>query len=121
MRFLKLLVRRLHNYSVFQADKITVNHEAAGRDYQPRNADQTPQVLSHYGLTHASYCLCVASIEPRKNIHLLIKAYAELPDELRTRFPLVLVGGKGWLSDSIFKLIETYQSKSWLKYLDFVE
>jgi glycosyltransferase involved in cell wall biosynthesis len=42
------------------------------------------------------YVLSVGTLEPRKNLARLIKAYASLPVGLRDRFELVLVGGRGW-------------------------
>jgi alpha-1,3-rhamnosyl/mannosyltransferase len=102
------------------ADKITVTHLAAGESYHPRTPVQTQSVLSAYGLTHGKYTLCVATLEPRKNIHVLIKAYALLPAAVRRHYPLVLVGGQGWLSEPIRKQIDAHQSEGWLNYLDFV-
>ncbi len=102
------------------ADKITVTHLAASEEYHPRTPEQTQSVLSAYGLTHGKYTLCVATVEPRKNIHVLIKAYALLPAALRRHYPLVLVGCQGWLSAPIRRQIDAHQSEGWLNYLDFV-
>jgi alpha-1,3-rhamnosyl/mannosyltransferase len=44
----------------------------------------------------ASYLLYVGTLEPRKNVIALLDAYARLPGELRSKCPLVLVGGWGW-------------------------
>lgn len=101
------------------ADKITVTYLAAGAEYHPRSPEQTRPVLSAYGLTHGSYALCVATLEPRKNIHVLINAYANLPMACRMRYPLVLVGAQGWLSEPIIKQIEALKSEGWLRYLEF--
>jgi alpha-1,3-rhamnosyl/mannosyltransferase len=35
-------------------------------------------------------------LEPRKNLRTLITAYSQTSKSLRDRFPLVVVGGKGW-------------------------
>ena len=43
-----------------------------------------------------SFILNLGTLEPRKNIPILLEAYAALPDALRRATPLVLVGGKGW-------------------------
>jgi alpha-1,3-rhamnosyl/mannosyltransferase len=42
------------------------------------------------------YLLHVGTIEPRKNILTLLRAYCALPEALRDRVPLVLAGGWGW-------------------------
>jgi alpha-1,3-rhamnosyl/mannosyltransferase len=40
----------------------------------------------------------VGTIEPRKNVLMLLRAYCSLPARLRAVWPLVLVGGWGWNS-----------------------
>ncbi len=42
------------------------------------------------------YLLYVGTIEPRKNVLTLLRAYCALPAAVRGRFPLVLAGGWGW-------------------------
>ena len=42
------------------------------------------------------YLLYLGTIEPRKNVLRLLRAYCSLPGEVRERWPLLLVGGWGW-------------------------
>jgi alpha-1,3-rhamnosyl/mannosyltransferase len=42
------------------------------------------------------YLLCLGTIEPRKNVLLLLRAYCALPEALRRAWPLLLVGAWGW-------------------------
>jgi alpha-1,3-rhamnosyl/mannosyltransferase len=42
------------------------------------------------------YLLCLGTIEPRKNVLRLLQVYCSLPAELRSRWPLLLVGSWGW-------------------------
>lgn len=44
----------------------------------------------------AQYLLYVGTIEPRKNLLTLLRAYCALADSLRDAWPLLLVGGWGW-------------------------
>jgi alpha-1,3-rhamnosyl/mannosyltransferase len=53
------------------------------------------QTLERLGLP-ARYLLCVGTIEPRKNVLVLLKAYCDLPAGIRERWPLLLVGSWGW-------------------------
>jgi glycosyltransferase involved in cell wall biosynthesis len=55
----------------------------------------------------AHYILFVGSIEPRKNIERLVKAYSSLPENLQKKYSLVLAGGKGWNDEGIHKAIES--------------
>ena len=48
--------------------------------------------------------LCIATLCPRKNQKRLIEAYAHLPQVLRLRYKLVLVGGRGWHDSDIVQL-----------------
>ena len=50
--------------------------------------------------------LCIATLCPRKNQKRLIEAYAALPQVLRLRYRLVLVGGRGWHDSDIVTLAE---------------
>jgi len=50
-----------------------------------------------------SYILYVGTLEPRKNIEGLLKAFKEA--RLKG-FKLVIVGGKGWFYEGIFELVE---------------
>lgn len=50
------------------------------------------------------FILFLGTLEPRKNLPVLLNAYADLPES--ERIPLVLGGGKGWQYDEIFATIE---------------
>ena len=80
-------------------DKIRAIHLGVGEEYHPRGQAETAGVLQQYDLPYGGYALCVATIEPRKNIEALLSAYEALPLPLRNRYPLVLVGGYGWRSE----------------------
>ncbi len=52
-------------------------------------------VLRRLGLA-PGYLLYVGTVEPRKNVLTLLRAYCDLPAALRDRHPLVLAGAWGW-------------------------
>jgi glycosyltransferase involved in cell wall biosynthesis len=52
--------------------------------------------------THGEYILYVGTIEPRKNIATLLKAFRILRD--RCAVKLILAGGKGWLNDDLLRM-----------------
>ena len=60
-----------------------------------------------------NYVLFVGTFEPRKNIPLLLEAYADLSTDLRERFPLLLVGRPGWLFDTTMQRIEQLQTQGY--------
>lgn len=47
------------------------------------------------------YILCLSTLEPRKNLKLLIKAYDELLQNKEIDIELVLAGRKGWAIDDL--------------------
>ncbi|MDQ3098565.1 MAG: glycosyltransferase family 4 protein [bacterium] len=60
---------------------------------------QSIQTLQTFGLTGRSYILSVGTLEPRKNISRLIEAYSLLDNDIKTKYPLVIVGKKAWIGE----------------------
>jgi alpha-1,3-rhamnosyl/mannosyltransferase len=52
----------------------------------------------------ANYILTVGSLEPRKNLITLIKAFHKLPENLQQQYPLVITGASGWKNQAVRKL-----------------
>lgn len=50
------------------------------------------------------YALFVSTIQPRKNVERLVRAFAFLVKTKTISWDLVLAGGKGWLSDRLYGL-----------------
>ncbi len=70
-------------------------------------------ILRHYDLVKGEYFIFVGTIQPRKNLERLIKAFKDIPQP----FKLVLVGSKGWLSDDIYDLPGKLNIKGRVKFL----
>jgi glycosyltransferase involved in cell wall biosynthesis len=47
----------------------------------------------------------LGTLEPRKNLSILLQAYAALPAQDRVLCPLMLAGGRGWMVEGIDRLI----------------
>jgi len=92
-------------------------------------------VTIHYGYDHAlfhpnkkageekaspsgHYILFVGSIEPRKNLLGLLKAYLLLPEYLKKGFQLLITGSKGWGNQEIVERME--QLKGRVHYLGYL-
>lgn len=69
--------------------------------FHPRSEAVTAATLAQHGLHHGQYLLAVGTLEPRKNLKVALQAFTLLPASLRQRFPLVIVGMKGWHSSSL--------------------
>ena len=51
------------------------------------------------------FVLHLGTLEPRKNVPTLVRAFARLRREHDVPHALVLAGGKGWLYDEVFELV----------------
>lgn len=102
-------------------DKTVVVPLAASDAYQGRPSKDYAEVLQQkFELTDKNYILFTGTIEPRKNIETLIKAYAGLPEELRRRYPLVIAGKRGWDYDPVFDTVAQLNLTERVKFLDYV-
>ena len=84
--------------------KISIVYPAVDTaQYAPASAQEIEQVKAKYGIK-GDYLLFLSTLEPRKNVAGIIKAYNILSPELRAKYQLVLAGKKGWLDDEIEEL-----------------
>jgi len=74
---------------------------AAESFFQPLDLAQSLNKLLEKDLTYKMYWLAVGTLEPRKNLQLVLRAFMGLPKSVRQRCPLVIVGMAGWNFDSL--------------------
>ena len=67
------------------------------------------------------YLLYLGTLEPRKNIETIIKAYNLFNKCNNENIKLVLAGKKGWLYDDIFKLIKEFRIEDKVIFTDYVD
>src|SRR5258708_18615671 len=63
----------------------------------------------------------VGTPEPRKNLMVLLQAYAALPAGDRVACHLVIAGGKGWMSEPIYRAIDDFGLSSTVHLPGFVD
>lgn len=80
-------------------NKTRVIHDAAQARFNPIGCGDE-MVLEKHQLSRP-YILAVGTLEPRKNLPRLIEAFAQLPADLLATYELVLVGARGWGSESL--------------------
>lgn len=88
-----------------EPERITVTPEAAASHFaQVTNETELSSVRQRYGLD-PEYILTLGSLQPRKNLARLIRAYSILrANRTGQKVPqLVLVGKRGWLYDEILR------------------
>ena len=77
--------------------------------------------IAHFRRKHnlpERFWLFVGTLEPRKNLVMLLKAYARLPQG--ERLPLILGGGIGWMARDIFASIERLELGESVKHVGFI-
>jgi glycosyltransferase involved in cell wall biosynthesis len=88
-------------------DKIDVAVPGVGAQFEPLPAPEVAVFRVQKGLPDR-FWLFLGTLEPRKNLPVLLRAYAQLPAADRAAVHLVLAGGKGWMFDAIFRTVETH-------------
>jgi glycosyltransferase involved in cell wall biosynthesis len=80
-----------------KAEKIAVIPNAVDLEkFHPVDRPNLPSPLKE-----KNYILFVSTLEPRKNVAGLVRAYRALPSILKERYCLVLAGGRGWKDEAI--------------------
>lgn len=93
----------LEEYHIDPARVVVVPPAIDHRVFYPRAEAQCYELLKEHRLSWRSYILFVGTIEPRKNLEGILRAYAGLAPESRRSTPLVLAGGKGWKDEAIYQ------------------
>lgn len=108
------------SFLAWPADRITAVPLGVSSQFAPASGAVLAPRLAKYGLVFKRYSLCVSTLEPRKKIANLLRAYQCLTPQVREQYPLVLVGGVGWLSEILHQEIDRLAAQGWLRYLGFV-
>lgn len=108
---------------VFGVEPARIVPVALGLDpiFKPMNAQQTHAVLTTNQLDYGSYFLSVGTMEPRKNIETTVAAYGRLPEAVRKRHPLVVVGLRGWRTTSMENLLAPLVASGQVRTLGYLE
>jgi len=93
----------IHDLLGVPLDRIDVALPGVDPVFRPLPPEQVAGFRERAGLP-ARFILHVGTLEPRKNLQMLLHAYAALPD--RAQVKLVLIGAPGWQSEPFFALRE---------------
>ena len=87
-------------------NKITVIHEAANPIFRPMDrAEALRCTQERYPLPNR-FILFVSTIEPRKNVQTLLRAFRQFLDDYKQEVKLVFAGSRGWLFEDVFALVQ---------------
>lgn len=100
-------------------NRVTTVHIGVSSNFRIQTTEEIATVRKRLQLPER-YLLYVGTVEPRKNLTTLLRAYCDLPSELRQSCPLVLGGGWGWKSEPVRELFESEARHSGVRYLGYV-
>jgi alpha-1,3-rhamnosyl/mannosyltransferase len=83
-------------------------------------ANEIEKVRSQYGIDKPFF-LFIGSLQPRKNLVRIIEAHQNLPGNLSSKFPLVVVGREFWDDGSIKSALLSASTEKrciWLNYIN---
>lgn len=100
---------------------VSAVHLGVDPAFRPQASATLTQTLAKWSLRPGTYGLCVSTLEPRKKILELLRAWRSLPLALRDRHPLVLAGGKGWRNEELQMRVQAGVAEGWLLHLGFVD
>jgi glycosyltransferase involved in cell wall biosynthesis len=92
------------NHLGIAADRVTRVYDGIRAGLAPWPEEKVAAGLKALDLP-PTYLLHVGTLEPRKNLDLLVRAYCGLPAAVRSRCPLLLAGKWGWNTKSLAALL----------------
>ena len=107
-------LHRLYGVPLARIDVVTPGVSPA---YRPLPSERVEAFRQQHDLPE-TFILHVGTLQPRKNIPFLLDAVARLG---RPAVPLVLVGGRGWYYDTIFKRVEELGIADRVKFAGYVD
>jgi glycosyltransferase involved in cell wall biosynthesis len=112
--------RDLERFFAVPRGRTTVILPGVDAAYQPIHDEA---MLAGFRLRHnlpERFILFVGTLEPRKNLPMLLQAYAQFKRQGNSHHKLVLAGGKGWFYRPIFATVEELGLQSDVLFPGFV-
>ena len=105
----------------FQIDprRITVTPEAPRTNFFHMKFDDTLSVRQRYRI-EPDFILFVGTIEPRKNLQTLLRAFADILSQTAHRPQLVIAGAEGWLTDDIHRFVTALDFRDRLRMIGYL-
>ncbi len=101
------------------AERVRCLYPAVRATMRPLSDQAITSGLRRLGLSRG-YFLHVGTIEPRKNLLMLMEAYCSLPRSVRERHPLILAGPWGWGTKKVANYYETVARHRGVRHLGYV-
>jgi glycosyltransferase involved in cell wall biosynthesis len=104
-----------------EPDRVAVTPPAASSLFKPvTNETELRRIRMTYGIER-DYILALGSIQPRKNLVRLIKAYSSLWRPAEMALPqLVIAGKRGWLEEETIRTAEQSPAHADIRFIGYV-
>jgi glycosyltransferase involved in cell wall biosynthesis len=109
------ILRTLH----LRPEQVTRTYMGIRPGLMPLPPHKIQQTLRQLNLP-SRYLLYVGTIEPRKNLTTLLRAYRALDERVRRAYPLVLVGNWGWNAGEVARLLQSKEAAAEVIHLGYV-
>jgi len=110
----------LVNLYKIKPEKIKVIYPGVGEEFKKLDSSKISKIKEKYNLPE-KFILYFGTIEPRKNIDGIIKAFDLLKENLRSDIKLVIAGSPGWLYKNVFRAAEESMFKNDIIFTGFIE
>lgn len=110
----------------FDINERNISVMPPGIDYSVYSAAQAVseekrnQIRRKYRLPE-KFFLYLGTIEPRKNVGTIFRAYSTLPRSIRDEYKIIIAGGMGWKADEIMKLPKQLNIENDLMFAGYVD
>jgi glycosyltransferase involved in cell wall biosynthesis len=100
----------IEHYKISPSKIIVVTPAVDHSEFKSMPGQAVQDVTAKFGIKKP-YILTVGTLEPRKNLIGVLNAFELLPESIKEKHSLVLVGGKGWLDSEIQHKYEQLNKK----------
>ncbi len=97
--------KQIRKHLKVPSEKIKVLYLGVSSNIYEYNISKWEAIKTRYQLPER-YIMCLSTLEPKKNMKLLVEAYRELPEMYQDRVALVLAGRKGWKLEKLLETVE---------------
>lgn len=103
------------------ADLVQVIPLAPDPAFLPLPATMLRSVLARYGVRPGEYVIFVGTIEPRKNVEGLLRAYAAWAERREREIPLLVLAGRlGWMYQDVERVLAEPRLQGLVRRLGYV-
>jgi glycosyltransferase involved in cell wall biosynthesis len=102
------------------AEKVVAIHLAAGTEFYPMPESEAEKIVRARLPFDNPYVLSVGVLQPRKNLPLLLEAFARTRRLVDIPHKLVLTGKRGWGNESLARMAAKLQITDHVHFTDYV-